>query len=81
MNGTIKIGGEEIIISDNKPGDYILAGFSGYMGLVSGIDGKKIGLILDVKNGIISAVFDQNMNNKELLSFPSSSLGMHIKTK
>ena len=46
MNGTIKIGEEEIIISDNKTGDYILAGFSGYMGLVSGIAGKKVGLIL-----------------------------------
>ena len=45
MNGTIKIGEEEIIISDNKTGDYILAGFSGYMGLVSGTAGKKVSFI------------------------------------
>ena len=34
------------------------------MRLVAHIAGKKVGLILDIKNGIISGTFDKNMNNK-----------------
>lgn len=49
MDGIIKINGEEVVISENKSADIGLSSFSGYLGF-------------DVSGGIITGVFDKNLN-------------------
>ncbi|PHQ64674.1 MAG: hypothetical protein COB99_08360, partial [Sulfurimonas sp.] len=69
MAGTIKILGEELSISDNNSSDFIISGYSGYMGFVGevttqygGTPGKIVGLTIAVSSGVITGVFDKNMN-------------------
>jgi Ca2+-binding RTX toxin-like protein len=69
MSGVIKINGVELTISDNKSSDIALASFSGYLGFVGeiitqygGSPGKTIGLVFDVSGGVITGVFDKNLN-------------------
>ena len=40
MSGTIKIGGVELTISDNKSSDIAFASFSGYMGFTGELASK-----------------------------------------
>ena len=69
MAGNTNIFGVEIVISDNKAGDFITSGFSGYMGFVGEVStqygggpGKVAGVVISVSSGIIGGVFDKNMN-------------------
>jgi hypothetical protein len=69
MAGTINLLGEELSISKNTAGDYITAGYSGYMGFVGevasqygGAPGKIAGLVIGISSGVITGVFDKNMN-------------------
>lgn len=74
MSGTIEIQGEKLTISENKSSDIALSSFSGLIGFVGelstsygGTPGKIIGLIYAVSGGIVTGVFDKNMNpQKEL---------------
>jgi len=59
MAGTIKILGEELSISDNNNSDFIMSGYSGYMGFAGeiatqygGSPGKIAGLVIAVSSGV-----------------------------
>lgn len=69
MSGIIKIGDQNLTISDNKSADVGLASFSGFLGFVGemsarygGTPGKIIGLVYAVSGGILTGVFDKNLN-------------------
>jgi hypothetical protein len=40
MSGTVKILGEEITISENNNSDFIMSGYSGYMGFVGEVSSQ-----------------------------------------
>ncbi len=69
MSGSIKIMGVNVEIPENKSSDIALASFSGYLGFVGemssqygGAPGKTIGLIFAISGGVITGVFDKNLN-------------------
>jgi hypothetical protein len=69
MSGTIKVLNEEITISDNKSVDVALSSFSGYLGFAGevaeqfgGTVGKTVGLVFAITGGVVTGVFDKNLN-------------------
>lgn len=73
MSGLIEINGEEIeVFTENSTSDVALSAFSGYMGFTGemasqygGTPGKVVGLVFDVSGGVITGVFDKNLNPKK----------------
>lgn len=69
MSGSIKIMGADVTISENKSSDIALASFSGYIAFVGemaarfgGTPGKTVGLVFNLSGGVVTSVFDKNMN-------------------
>jgi len=72
MSGIIKIGGYEVTIADNNSSDIALASFSGYLATTAelskkygGTPGKKVAIVLEITNGIVTGVFDEHLNQKD----------------
>ncbi len=69
MSGLIKIEDYEVTVSENKSSDIALSSFGGYLGFVGemseqfgGTAGKTIGLVFAVSGGVITGVFDKELN-------------------
>lgn len=71
MSGIARLGEFDVVIAENGSNDYANANFSGYLGYMGtiaqeygGTAGRKVGLVFQVTDGVITGVFDPYFTTK-----------------